>query len=131
MKRECLNRVVVIGEGHLRQTVAEFVAHYHHERPHQGRGNAILRPRRSGARAGRIRRHPPLGGLLNYYERAARMLDRFLGHYGLGPIVAQTRRRKVGDLAVPRASGGSRLRTADDPEWKSGAIVIGLFARWC
>ena len=36
IKEECLNRVIPLGERHLRRTLAEFVAHYHGERNHQG-----------------------------------------------------------------------------------------------
>jgi Integrase core domain len=35
IKEECLNRVIPLGERHLRQTLADFVAHYHGERNHQ------------------------------------------------------------------------------------------------
>ena len=71
VKEECLNRIVPLGERHFRQTVANFVAHDHHERPHQGCGNEILDPQRSARARGRIRRHRRLEGLLNYYARAA------------------------------------------------------------
>ena len=36
VKEECLNRVVPLGERHLRTTLQDFAAHYHHERNHQG-----------------------------------------------------------------------------------------------
>jgi hypothetical protein len=36
IKEECLDRVVLLGERHLRRTIVEFVAHYHGERNHQG-----------------------------------------------------------------------------------------------
>ena len=36
IKDECLDRVIPLGEGHLRRTIAEFVVHYHRERNHQG-----------------------------------------------------------------------------------------------
>lgn len=36
---ECLHRVIPLGEQHLRRTIAEFVAHDHSERNHQGIGN--------------------------------------------------------------------------------------------
>ena len=57
---------------HLRQAITEHIAHYHHERNHQGIENALI----AGAPAansnvGRIRRHARLGGLLSYYDRAA------------------------------------------------------------
>jgi hypothetical protein len=72
IKHEWLNRVIPFGERHLRQTIAEFVEHYHRERNHQGLANELI----EGApvveeKVGRIRRRPRLGGLLNYYDRAA------------------------------------------------------------
>ena len=42
IKSECLNRLVILGERHLRRAVAEFVEHYHLERPHQGLGNRVI-----------------------------------------------------------------------------------------
>ena len=42
IKEECLNRVIPLGEGHFRRTLAEFVAHYHRERNHQGLGNELI-----------------------------------------------------------------------------------------
>ena len=71
IKRECLDRLVPLGERHFRQAVAEYVAHYDGERPHQGRGNNLLRPARRGQPTGPIRRRPRLGGILNTYARAA------------------------------------------------------------
>ena len=71
IKEECLDRVVRLGERHVRHLLREYVAHYHHERTHKGRGNRILqwRPPRQPDRQVRQRRR--LGGLLNYYCRAA------------------------------------------------------------
>jgi transposase InsO family protein len=40
---ECLDRIIPIGERHFRQAVAEYVAHYHRERNHQGLSNALDR----------------------------------------------------------------------------------------
>jgi putative transposase len=70
IKDECLNRVIPLGEHHLRRTIAEYVEHYHRERNHQGLENRLIHgvaPRS----VGKIRRRSRLGGLLNYYERAA------------------------------------------------------------
>jgi putative transposase len=36
VRRECLARVIPLGERHLRQIVQQFVDHYHQERNHQG-----------------------------------------------------------------------------------------------
>jgi putative transposase len=71
IKDECLDRIIPIGERHFRRALTEFVAHYHHERNHQGLGNVLIDgdPERKTGR--RIRCCHRLGGLLNYYERAA------------------------------------------------------------
>jgi putative transposase len=42
IKEECLSRVVVLGERHLRLLVREYIEHYRHERNHQGLGNRLL-----------------------------------------------------------------------------------------
>jgi hypothetical protein len=42
IKSECLERMVPLGEGHLRQAISEYMAHYHHERNHQCLGNALI-----------------------------------------------------------------------------------------
>ena len=42
IKHECLNRVIPLGDRHLRRTIAQFVAHYHEERNHQGLGNDLI-----------------------------------------------------------------------------------------
>jgi hypothetical protein len=42
IKSECLDRIVPLGEGHLRRGISEYVAHYHHERNHQGLENALI-----------------------------------------------------------------------------------------
>jgi putative transposase len=72
IKEECLSRVIPLGEHHLRRTIAQFVAHYHRERNHQGLENELIEGARTvEEHVGRIRRHQRLGGLLNYYCRAA------------------------------------------------------------
>ena len=70
IKEECLDRMIPLGERHFRRAVTEFVAHYHLERNHQGLENALIEgmPPTSG---GRVQRQQRLGGLLNYYTRAA------------------------------------------------------------
>jgi transposase InsO family protein len=71
IKEECLDRMIPIGERHFRRAIREFVDHYHHERNHQALGNALIDGVDHRQTRGRIRRRPRLGGLLNYYERAA------------------------------------------------------------
>ena len=71
IKEECLDRLIPLGERHFRGAVAEFVAHYHRERNHQGLDNDLIELPPEQASVGRIRRRSRLGGLLNYYARAA------------------------------------------------------------
>ena len=43
IKYECLNRMIFIGQASLRRAVAEYMAHYHGERNHQGLDNRLIR----------------------------------------------------------------------------------------
>jgi putative transposase len=45
IRSECLDRIVPLGETHLRRTVHEFVQHYRFERNHQGLENALIKRR--------------------------------------------------------------------------------------
>ena len=47
IKSECLDRLVLLGAGHLRFAVREYVAHYNLERPHQGLGETVAVTRES------------------------------------------------------------------------------------
>ena len=72
VKEECLSHLILFGERSLRRAVTEFVCHFHSERNHQGKGNALLFPA-PGTFTARQRVHcrQRLGGLLRYYCRAA------------------------------------------------------------
>ena len=69
-KHECLNQMAFFLEGMLRPVIAEYKAHYHEERNHQGLGNQRIAPRNEDTH-GSIRRRKRLGGMLNYYYREA------------------------------------------------------------
>ena len=72
IKESCLERMILSGESSLRKVIREFVAHYHLERNHQGLGNRLITPAPSPLPRGEpIRRRNRLGGMLNYYYRAA------------------------------------------------------------
>jgi transposase InsO family protein len=70
IKEECLDRIIPFGECHLRRAVHEYVAHYHRERNHQGLENELIEAAPMIS-AGRVHCHSRLGGLLNFYTRAA------------------------------------------------------------
>jgi hypothetical protein len=53
------------------RAIQEFVVHYHHERNHQGLGNCLIVSDSVSETSGTILRRERLGGMLNYYYRAA------------------------------------------------------------
>ncbi len=72
IKEECLNRVVVLGESHLRLIVEEYIEHYHGERNHQGLDNRLVEPAPAPVNPrAEVHRRERVGGLLNYYYRDA------------------------------------------------------------
>jgi putative transposase len=72
VKEECLSKLILFGERSLRRALTEYVAHFHVERNHQGKGNVLLFPSVAVRhRMGTVRVHDRLGGLLRYYDRAA------------------------------------------------------------
>ena len=76
VKDECLSKLILFGEASLRRAVNEYVIHYHAERNHQGKGNALLHPASTSLRPHRrteeaIACRERLGGLLKYYHREA------------------------------------------------------------
>lgn len=71
IKESCLEQVILFGEDSLRTAIREFTAHYHWERNHQGLENRLIQMHEEGAAGGAVLRRERLGGLLNYYYRAA------------------------------------------------------------
>jgi len=49
IKSECLDRILLLGERHLRTAAVEHVEHYPRERSHQGLGNRLIEEGRAGA----------------------------------------------------------------------------------
>jgi transposase InsO family protein len=72
IKSECLCKMVLLGERHLRRAVTEFVEHYHVERNHQGLKNELItKPAQAANDNSPVLRRERLGGLLNFYYRRA------------------------------------------------------------
>ena len=78
LRRELLDRVLVIGERHLRAVLTEYQAHYNTARPHQGIAQRAPddepdapRPIGTDLDTQQIRRRPVLNGLINEYTHAA------------------------------------------------------------
>jgi transposase InsO family protein len=70
LRRECLDRMIVVNEQHLRAVLTEFVRFYNQERPHRTLGLGTPVPVVRSTR-GAIRARPVLGGLHHAYEHAA------------------------------------------------------------
>ena len=72
VRDKCLAKVILLGEHHLREMLREHVTHYHAERNHQGLANTLVEPTSDVAPVtGCVMRRKRLGGILNFYHRAA------------------------------------------------------------
>jgi len=78
LRRELLDRVLILGAQHLHAILTEYQAHYNTARPHQGIAQRVPDDERDAPRASvtnidtqQIRRKPVLGGLINEYMHAA------------------------------------------------------------
>jgi putative transposase len=78
LRRELLDRMLILSQAHLRNVLTEYQAHYNSARPHQGIGQRIPdgaheehRVAASSLDTQRIHRQPVLSGLINEYTRAA------------------------------------------------------------
>jgi putative transposase len=75
LRRELLDRVLILGERHLRAVLTEYQVHYNTARPHQGIAQHVPDGERDVPRATvtdpdtqQIRRKPVLSGLINEYN---------------------------------------------------------------
>ena len=73
LRRECLDHVLILGEQHLREVLAEYARHYNGHRPHQGlqQEPPLHQPGRAVDITARIERRQVLSGLISEYSRAA------------------------------------------------------------
>jgi putative transposase len=78
LRRELLDRMLILGERHLRAVLAEYQEHYNTARPHKGIAQRVPdgepdapRATVTGIDTQQIRRKPVLGGLINEYTHAA------------------------------------------------------------
>ena len=75
VRTECLDRLLILGEVHLRRVLETYVDHYNNQRPHRGRdlhppnGPPAIVP---VSPADTVARRDRLGGLIHeYYRKAA------------------------------------------------------------
>jgi transposase InsO family protein len=70
LRRECLDHVLIHGEQHLRNILAEYSRHYNEHRPHQSREQRppLHEPGRPSDMTGRIKRTHVLHGPISKYR---------------------------------------------------------------
>ncbi|WP_334173653.1 integrase core domain-containing protein [Sinomonas sp.] len=77
IRRECLDRTLILGRRHLQAVLAEYVEHYNAHRPHRSLSQRppadsdATPPTIGDADAARLRRSDRLGGLIHEYRIAA------------------------------------------------------------
>jgi len=73
-REECLDRLLIVGEAHLRRVLREFVDYYNRSRPHQGIEQRCAIPIEQGHKVGQegpVRCRNVLGGIIHDYHREA------------------------------------------------------------
>jgi hypothetical protein len=66
------DRMIILGERHLRRVLREYLDHYHAERPLQGLDGRLIEPRdHDFGGEGAVRRRQRLGGMLSFHYREA------------------------------------------------------------
>ncbi len=71
VREECLDRIIVLSERHLRYVLLEYVEYFMKRRPHQDLKQQIPDRMEESPPTGRIRSRQILGGLINDYYREA------------------------------------------------------------
>ena len=73
-RRECLDRMLITGERHLRLVLSEYIDHYNQRRPHRARQESPPAGRRQPTAPGadvQVLRRDRLGGLIREYAQVA------------------------------------------------------------
>jgi putative transposase len=71
VRQECLDKLVLLGEWHVRRVLAEYVTFYNTRRPHQGLVHQCPVPLTVAASEGIVQRRDILGGIIHDYVRTA------------------------------------------------------------
>jgi transposase InsO family protein len=71
LRQECLDRIIILNEAHLRWVLGEYVRYYNQRRPHQSLQHLPPETLDAYPREGQIVARPVLGGLIHDYYRLA------------------------------------------------------------
>ena len=101
---ECLSKRTLFREGSLRRVLMEYLAHFHSERNHQGKGNVLRFPvPNDHGRCRRVECRKRLGGLLRYYSA-----QEYFDQNGFDPRLSECIRRQ--GRAVKNEKTGSPIK---------------------
>jgi transposase InsO family protein len=69
VREECLDNILIMGEGHLKRVLSEYIDYYNQRRPHQGIGQRIPTPlaEERVTAQGPVCRRDVLGGIVHDY----------------------------------------------------------------
>jgi putative transposase len=70
-REECLDKLLIINEAHLRRVMRESITFFNTARPHQGLAQQIPIPKTSDQGQGPVRCRNVLGGIIHDYYRDA------------------------------------------------------------
>jgi putative transposase len=71
VRQECLDKLVLLGEWHVRRVLEAYVTFYNTRRPHQGLEQQCPIPLTMVSRDGLVQRRDVLGRIIHDYLRAA------------------------------------------------------------
>ena len=71
VREECLDKLLVINQSHLRRVMREYIAHYNQQRPHQGIDQRSPIPFPTSETVGEIHHRNVSGGIIHEYYREA------------------------------------------------------------
>jgi transposase InsO family protein len=69
VREECLNKLLIVNEGHLRSVMREYVAYHNTARPHQGIAQLTPLPRPPTTEAGKVCRREVVDGIIGDYYK--------------------------------------------------------------
>ncbi len=71
VREECLDKLLIINQAHLRRVMREYIAFFNTARPHQGLDQRIPVPMIDHENTGPVRSRAVLGGIIHDYYRDA------------------------------------------------------------
>ena len=71
VREECLDKLLIINQAHLRRLMREYITFFNTARPHQGLEQQIPVPKIGHEHAGSVRSRAVLGGIIHDYYRDA------------------------------------------------------------